>query len=215
MKIGFDIDNTLIDYSPSIRSAASDIFGLELPGGVTKAQAVDLLKKELGAAAWTELQGYVYAEYAIFAKPFANALQCLRTAIQMGMDVNLVSHKSKYPASNRQVNLRDWAIRMLDEIGILDEVVTKQPLAGDTIHLCETFEDKITTIENLKFDFFIDDLVDVLTRLDHNLQRIHIFCESQHVYIPGLECVANWNEVTTLITRHQYMKQPPGLKDMI
>jgi len=202
LKIGFDIDNTLIDYSPSIRSAASDIFGLEMPSGVSKAQAIDLLKREVGLSAWTELQGYVYAEYAMFATPFANALQSLRTVIQMGMVVHLVSHKSSYPASNRKVNLRDWAITMLDTTGILDEVVTRQQLAGDSIHLCETFEDKIKTIENLKFDIFVDDLVDVLTRLDRNLQRIHIFCDAQHDFIPGLACVSNWNEVMTLITRH-------------
>jgi len=199
LKIGFDIDNTLIDYAPSIRLAASHVFGLDLPLALSKSQAVAMITNQFGIDAWTQLQGYVYAEYALFATPFANAICVLKTAKKLGWEVHLVSHKSTFPASNRQVNLKAYAIRMIEVTGIAKAIDPAGQLPWETIHLCETLEEKISTINALGFDIFVDDLTEVLIGLESKISKIHIFCDATHDSNLGLQCASNWNEVKALI----------------
>jgi hypothetical protein len=195
VRLGIDVDNTLMDYSAAIQLAASEILGLELPRSHKKDDSVKAIRDSLGNDAWTELQGHLYAEYSLLAKPFQNAISSIREARALGFDVHLVSHKSRTPASSRQVDLIIWAKTMLESNGIVDALEGPGNGGWTNIHFCETFQAKVEKVFELKCGIFVDDLASVLENLSEEVQGLHIFCDSKHPQIHGSRCVRDWQEV--------------------
>lgn len=196
LKIGIDIDNTLLDFSEAIRRAAFEIYGISISRNASKAASSIRIKELVGNDVWTELQGFVYAEYSQYATVFDGSLKTISNILARGDEVQLISHKSRRPSSGRLVDLHEWAFASLERTGILELFGSRNKRNIANIVLCESLEDKAREIASKGCDLFIDDLYKVLLELPVSMRKIHIFCDGRHLTNPQIECVADWEEVS-------------------
>jgi len=159
LRIGLDLDNTIISYDRAFAVAARER-GL-IPAGFsgTKQQIRDrirLLPGQDGETEWQKLQGYVYGAGLAHAELFAGVTLFLATAKASGAALHIVSHKTQFghfdPA---RVDLREAALAFLEAQGVFAYLPREQ------VFFCATREEKIAKIKALGCDVFVDDLEEV------------------------------------------------------
>ena len=157
MRIGIDLDNTIIFYDNAFVHAAIERGLLPADFKGTKQQVRDAIRLlENGETEWQKLQGYVYGKGLGNAALFAGLEDFLKSVKQAGAELFIVSHKTEFGHYDpERVNLRDAARAWLKERGILSLVAEKN------IHFAETRKEKVDIIAGLGPDWFIDDLVEV------------------------------------------------------
>lgn len=190
MRIGLDLDNTILDYSESIRAATTEVFGVELPN-VPKNELKRILSEEYGEDAWTVLQGYVYGEYSTLSSLFPAFGEFLDHAHSRGYEIEILSHKTIFPIAGPTANLREYALLNLHRLGVLEKL-KKGPTGSEVVSFFETKDEKIKAANSLVFDFFVDDLFDVTQRIKSRLARFHMFCNDLHATKETVLCVENW-----------------------
>lgn len=160
MLIGFDLDHTLFDYSKAIRKALlSDEKYYELTS-THKEQLKNDMCSLLGENAWTEFQGILYCKFVELVYIDSVAKQILVSLVKNNHDINIFSHKTRKPILGDDCLLRDIAsIKLKQELKSLD-------LDLDSIYVSyfDSLSEKIQAICNSSFDYFIDDLSEVINR---------------------------------------------------
>lgn len=116
-----------------------------------------------------------------------------------GNQISLISHKSRKPASGREVNLHEWAHATLERTGLSGLIYSYTNEKG-SISLCESVDHKISEIVAQNCEVFVDDLSDILVSLPDSLRKFHIFCDGYHALEVDLECFPNWAEVRKSLT---------------
>ena len=160
MRIGVDLDNTLICYNRAFLSAAQQT-GLVPSGweGSKRKIRAYLREKEGGEIAWQSLQGKVYGRQLHHAQLFPGAERFLWRCKQLGLEVEVVSHKTEYGhVDGQKIPLRDVAMKFLEKSGIYS---TDEVTLLNEIQFCSTREEKIRCIALKNFDWFIDDLEEI------------------------------------------------------
>ena len=96
MRIGIDLDNTLICYNRVFLSAAqqSGLVPSDWEGSKREIRKY-LREKEEGEIAWQSLQGKVYGRWIHHAQLFPGAERFLWRCKQLGLAVEVVSHKTE------------------------------------------------------------------------------------------------------------------------
>jgi hypothetical protein len=147
MRIGVDLDNTIIDYEDAFRIVAAER-GL-LPAGFRGGKrAVQKAMRVHDAAAWRDLQLRVYTDGLQHARLADGCADFWRHArATPGVSLFVVSHKTEElrPAA------RAW--------------LATQPLAlaPGELFFEPTSAEKVKRIRALRCDVFIDDLPDILS----------------------------------------------------
>lgn len=162
MRIGIDLDNTLIHYDDAFVKGAIERELLPESFRGTKQQVRDTLraKGDEGEIEWQKLQGYVYGSGIRHARLFEGADSFLRRAREAGAEIAIVSHKTEFGHYDpERVNLRDAARSWLDKHGFF--AGDGYGLASESLFFESTRMEKIQRIAMLGFDWFIDDLVEV------------------------------------------------------
>ena len=155
MKIGFDFDNTIIDYSEIFYEIARLNNFIPDNIGRSKSAIKDYLHKKNEKEDFTKIQGLVYGKEILRAKPAKNIIITLDYLKTCNHDLYIVSHKTKYPYIGKQINLREAANKWIYKyIRIEDSLIFK----NKNIFYENTIDSKIKRIKNLELDFFIDDL---------------------------------------------------------
>ena len=96
MRIGIDLDNTIICYQESFKSVARK-YGYVCCNINSGKLAVkdEVLRNENGQYNWEKLQGLVYGKYIQQAKLYPNFLKFLLSAVSFGdVQLDIVSHKT-------------------------------------------------------------------------------------------------------------------------
>jgi hypothetical protein len=166
MRIGIDFDNTLIDYDGVFVAAARErgLIGPEAAGSKRAVRdAIRLLPD--GELTWQRLQGYVYGAGIGGAVPFAGAGDFLRRCAERGVEVFIVSHKTRHghfdPA---RIDLREAARQWLIAQGMIIGGILAPEGSGIPAERV-FFEDdrarKLARIATLRCTHFIDDLEEV------------------------------------------------------
>ena len=162
LRIGLDLDNTIIDYSAVFAPVAKQI-GL-MPEEViapTKTEVKDWLRQNSGEESWMTLQGQVYGKYIGQASIYKGCKEFISFALNNGAQVSIVSHKTSFghfdPA---KINLHDAALKWLEEMQFFSS--TGIGMKADNVHFRETRAAKIQKISDLECDIFVDDLTEVL-----------------------------------------------------
>ena len=157
MKIGIDFDNTLVDYRKAFRNVAvsSGIVDEHFSGG--KKQIAELLQHIGKERAWWALQADVYGRKIFEAKPFDGSAAALAKIAQEGHTLQIVSHKTRYPYSGEELDLRNAAQDWMNHWGISKTIPMSQ------VHFEDTLDEKIEKIEHLGLDLFVDDLPKVFS----------------------------------------------------
>jgi hypothetical protein len=154
MKIGVDLDNTLVCYDPVFARMAAERGIVVGDGASAKKSLRDALRRMPdGEARWTTLQGEAYGPGMADAQPYAGARAAIEGWIQSGHDVVIVSHKTRFPALGTAHDLhacgRQWTARWFGDLEL-------------DVFLEFTRWLKLRRIESERCDVFVDDLLDVL-----------------------------------------------------
>jgi len=197
MKIGIDLDNTLIHYDAAFVGAAA-ARGL-LPGNFAggKQELRDALraKGDEGEIAWQQLQGHVYGKGIGAAKLFAGADRFLQDCRSRGKEVVIVSHKTEFGHYDPdRVNLRDAARGWMRAQGFF------RPdgfgLSEANVHFEATRKAKVERIAALNCDAFIDDLFEVFEEPDFPKGVRQILFSAPQLAPQGhWEVCASWDDI--------------------
>ena len=168
MRIGFDFDNTLINYYGVFFDVAY-AKGL-VPHNIKKDKnsVKEFLHNNGQGELFTEIQGLVYGKEILRSKPSKNVLMGLNYLLKKEKKENLfiVSHKTQYPFIGEKIDLREAASRWIEKYLKINEKII---FPKKNIFYEPTIEKKIERIKDLKCDYYFDDLPIVIEKLPSNI----------------------------------------------
>lgn len=162
MKIGIDLDNTLIAYDKVFAECGVECGYLpsNWQGNKSEVKAY-LLAFDGGEKKWQILQGQVYGRYLYRAELFPGVHRFLLRCKARDIRVEIISHKTEYGHEDpHRVSLRRAALTFLSQNGLYS---TREEKLIDRVEFCDTRSEKISRIVKGSYDWFIDDLQEVLT----------------------------------------------------
>jgi hypothetical protein len=192
LRIGIDFDNTIVSYDALFHRAAVDrgLVQADLPPN--KLAVRDHLRRIGREDDWTELQGYVYGPRIAEAAPFPGAIEFFRWARDAGIDVRIVSHRTKHPFIGPQHDLhaaaRGWVTLFLESQGLIRH---------DQAFFELTKAEKVARIASTGCTHFIDDLPEILLAdgFPASTQRILFDPEGHHAAHPTLQALGRWDDI--------------------
>lgn len=133
----------------------------------------DHLRRIDREADWTTLQGYVYGKRLLGADPFPGAQAFFRQARKAGIEVSIISHKTRTPYRGPAYDLHAAAWEWLASRRFLDPEVTG--LSPERVSFSETKEEKLRKIGEWGCTHFIDDLPEILLAegFPSQVERLH------------------------------------------
>lgn len=162
-KFGFDLDNTLIDYSQSTFEYCKLN---NLPLYTTLKDLRKFIKYEMkDDENWQAAQAWLYTDGLNYAFLKKGANEFFKVLAKNDFDLSIVSHKTshtqeKHGSHELHFRVLKWLSSRLDP---------KFFKIGVNIFLEPTKYAKIQKIRDLKIDYFVDDLLEVL--VDKNFPR--------------------------------------------
>ena len=160
MKIGIDLDNTLVCYDEAFKKCGEKLDLLPASINPNRLEIREYLRKQInGEKAWQKLQGQVYGAGLSNAKLFPGVYRFLWRCRERGVFVEVISHKTEYGHyDTTSTPLHEAAIAFL----ILEGVYTEDKSSlVKSVSFYPTREEKIQAISERKLDWFIDDLPEV------------------------------------------------------
>jgi hypothetical protein len=171
MKIGFDLDNTIIDYNFSFCSIGMEKGWLPKGSTLSKPEVKEKLIKEDGNdERWQVLQSLAYGPKIGIAKIYDGYQIFLDYCLANNFEVVIISHKTKFSNYNPEIELRSSALEWLKDRAIL----SSNMLSVDQINFCSTLEEKALKIKDENCDFFVDDLEKVICAPNFPLSTLPI-----------------------------------------
>lgn len=173
MRIGIDLDNTLICYD-KVFIASAITFGLVNKNWEGNKEQLRAYIRQLpnGEYQWQLLQGYVYSEAVINAEAFPGVFRFLWRAKLKGCQLFIVSHKTKFAHHDSSKNLRTPALKWLKEKKFFNRSMSS---LVDEVYFLSTLEEKIEKFNKLNLDVLIDDLKEVIEHplLEPKIKSFH------------------------------------------
>jgi hypothetical protein len=159
MRIGIDLDNTIVCYDGVFHKVALErrLIPSALP--TTKNAVRDYLNDSGRKDAFTELQGHVYGTRMDLAAPYAGAREFIVAGGAAGHQLFIVSHKTKNPMLGPRHDLHAAALHFLEA----RQLVGKGAISASNVFLEPTREGKVARVADLNCQVFIDDLPEVLS----------------------------------------------------
>jgi hypothetical protein len=166
MRIGIDLDNTLICYDRAFARVGKEE-GL-LPASFEGDKAAvkrALLAERPDGLLWETLQGLVYGRRIDAAQLFEGVTRFLEMCRGRADSVAIVSHKTERAHHDpRLTDLRAAAFKWMEGNRFFQ--ATGLSLQRANVYFEGTRDDKVHRIGTLKCDVFIDDLAEVLAHVD-------------------------------------------------
>ena len=202
MRLGIDFDNTIACYNTAFHTIASARGLVPAVPVLSKSQVRDLLRKQGREDDWTELQGYVYGPGMTQVEIFPGLAESLRAIVQGGVDVYIISHKTKAPYRGPAYDLRQFAQAWLEQQGFFD--ADKIGLTRDHVFFELTLEEKLKRIAQQQCSHFLDDLPELLSepRFPEGVGRL-LFDPNDTYASEPFERIRSWSELTTWIQSHK------------
>jgi hypothetical protein len=199
MRIGIDFDNTIVSYDALFYRVALEKALIPINVAANKTAVRDHLRATNREDQWTLMQGEVYGPRMELALPYAHAIESITHLKEIGHEVYIVSHKTKYPfmgpAYDLHESARSWITRSL--------VHNRAPLIDlNSIFYELTKEEKIKRIFSLNCDVFIDDLPEILslTGFPTHTKKILFDPEQQHIkHRQHFQIATSWLTVPSLV----------------
>ena len=159
MNIGFDFDNTIIDYSNIFYEIGrmKNLIPKEIDR--SKNSIKNFFHSINKEKEFTKIQGLVYGKEIKRAKPTKNILNTLNYLKNHDHNLYIVSHKTKYPYLGEKIDLRESANKWINQFMKINDILIFEK---KNIFYEDTFDLKLKRIEKLELDFFIDDLLSIV-----------------------------------------------------
>ena len=195
MHLGIDFDNTIVCYDDVFHREAQQR-GL-IPSAIppTKTAVRDYLRSVDQEDAWTELQGYVYGPGISGATAFPGLHDALVAIHQRGIELCIVSHKTRFPVLGPRYDLHHAARGWLAEQQLLGN--HDIGLRQENVFFAETKQGKLDRIAQNGCTHFVDDLLEFLTEpgFPVNVQRILFDPHGRFQAPSGIATVCGWSEI--------------------
>jgi hypothetical protein len=194
MRIGIDLDNTLICYDRAFVLVAKEegLLPPDFAGGKLAVKA-RLLEARPDGYLWERLQGLVYGRRIEHASLFEGVERFLALCwVRPAVSVVIVSHKTELAHHDPQrTNLRSAALGWLDARGFFAE--SGFGLDRREVYFEATRDEKVARVTATGCDVFVDDLPEVLLHpgMPAACRKI-LFAEASH---DGLERYGSWHEI--------------------
>lgn len=203
MRIGFDLDNTIICYDQAIKRLAEETLSIPDTLVRTKASLRDYLRAQDREDEWTEFQGRLYGPGMDYAEPFPSAIETINAIQQAGHTTFIISHRTRRPYLGPQYDLHESAKAWIGSNLTLDGEAL---INSSHIYLNETRDEKIGLVDSLGCDVFIDDLIEVLNDAAFPPKAQKLLFKPQATsddskIADDLTIVSNWTELAWLTHR--------------
>jgi hypothetical protein len=161
MSVGIDFDNTIVSYDRVFAEAARSRGWVAHDFVGAKKQLRDAVRLlDDGETKWQILQGEVYGRRMAQAELFPGVTSFIDAARRRGIDMFIVSHKTRYSNyDEHKVDLRLAALSWMERNGFFDP--SQLGFSRDQVFFADTRAEKIARISTLGCGFFIDDLEEV------------------------------------------------------
>jgi hypothetical protein len=199
IKLGLDFDNTIACYDAAIAVLADEL--LDLPPNVprTKLGVRDHLRRTDREQAWTAFQGELYGPGMRYAEPFNGAIETMLRLVEAGLQLVVVSHRSRRPYAGETYDLhaaaRSWVSERLQNVGLF---------TGDdgSVMFLETRKEKVARIAELGCHAFLDDLPEVLDAPGFPASTKGILFDPSRRYLAaeGQRRISAWYELRFVLT---------------
>lgn len=200
MLIGVDFDNTIVCYDDLFHRVAveKELIPAEIPA--TKSKVRDYLRQCGKEDAWTEMQGYVYGARMEEASPFPGVLDFFTHCVREGIEVCIVSHKTRHPYKGPAYDLHEAARGWLESQGFYDP--NRIGISRDSVYFELTKLEKLERIGKLGCSSFIDDLPEFLSETGFPAGVERILFDPQNHYPTGYSFrrITSWGEIDKLIS---------------
>ena len=206
MRIGLDLDNTIINYDLAFISAANSL-GVNLPEFcITKTKIKNFVRAlDQGDILWQRLQGKVYSKFIeTHGQLYSGVKRFLLHSKLSGHEIVIVSHKTiNAHYDDCELPIRELATQFLIDNGLIGG---SYPLVS-SVYYESTREEKIKKILSLDFDWFVDDLPEVLKQLEsvNSVAKIYFNSSVDSHFIPVSKDdekyfeVYSWQKIDDLI----------------
>lgn len=177
MRIGIDLDNTIIRYDALFHALALERGLIDRTVGRTKTAIRDHLRRAGREADWTVLQGEAYGPSLVGAIPSPGVTAFIHRCRAADIPISIISHKTRHPARGPRHDLHEAAHRWL----------RTHDLGHIPTFLEPTREAKLARIAEQRCTHFIDDLPEFLDSpgFPRHAQRILFDPHSHH---PSAAC---------------------------
>jgi hypothetical protein len=192
MRIGLDLDNTLICYDQAFLRVGKEegILPASFAGNKAAVKRALLAERPDGSL-WEALQGLVYGRRIDAAMLFDGVTEFLGQCRSHADSVAIVSHKTERAHYDPATDLRVAALQWMERRRFFD--VSGLGLERSNVYFESTRDDKVRRIRELGCDVFVDDLAEVLVHggMPAACRKI-LFSTDPH---SGFEQYASWQEV--------------------
>jgi len=199
MHLGVDLDNTIVAYDQLFYELAIEkkVVPATLPA--TKLAVRGHLRAAGQENVWTELQGDAYGVRMASARPYPGCLAVLRRIVAVGIEVSIVSHRTRAPYRGTACDLHQAAARWLEEQGIV--AARGVGLPPDRVYFELSKEAKCRRIRALRCTHFIDDLPEILAHPDFPETAVRILFDPDdaHPADATVVRVGTWHEIDALL----------------
>ena len=197
--LGLDFDNTLIRYDDVFYSVAREKALIPSLVAPDKQSVKQYLIENGREDDWTELQGEVYGPRISEATVFDGALEIAQSLRDAGVEICLISHKTRTPYIGRAYDLHAAARTWLEK----NKFFSKEGAnwLPEQVFFEVTKEAKVDRILQQRCTHFLDDLPEILNLLPENLKRIRFApgsTEPSQVFAPWQE-ISHWRELPSLV----------------
>jgi hypothetical protein len=203
MLVGLDFDNTIVRYDRLFHQLAVErgLIPTTLPA--TKHSVREHLRASGREDAWTELQGVAYGPRIVDAELFPGLLEFLARCRESGVDVAVVSHKTRRPYRGEQHDLHAAAHAFLEAKGLYRS--GGAGLSRDRVYLELTLAEKLRRIRDVGCKFFVDDLPEVLLEpaFPTSVHRVLFDFSAAHAAHSDYHLVKSWAECGDLVLAGQ------------
>ena len=200
LKIGIDLDNTIIDYSEVLNSVAKNLeFIDDNWSGSKEALKFFLKTKDNGLFLWEKVQGLAYGKFIFEASLFPGVIRFLWLCKQRKIEVHVISHKTVFGHHDSEgFLLREQAKKFLTAKGVLKKNTPRSLITSLTF--CDTREQKIKIIKTKNLDYFIDDLDEIINhpKFPKSVQKI-LFTPYKSSKNLKFKTIDSWQSLQTLL----------------
>ena len=185
MRIGIDFDNTIVRYDELFHKVAreQDLIASDTPPN--KVAVRNHLRGIGQEDRWTEMQGYVYGARMNEALPYEGVIDFMRDGKAAGHELNIISHKTRYPFIGPQYDLHAAARAWIESHLLYDGNAL---LSSSAVFFELTKQEKLARIATCGCDAYIDDLPEILLAVDFpsNTDRLLFDPDNHHSSVAAL-----------------------------
>jgi len=186
MRIGVDFDNTLVSYDDIFHRVALEQGAIPASTPPSKLAVRDHLRRAGQEAVWTEMQGTVYGARMDEVRAYPGALEFLKWAREAGIQLCIISHKTRHPFIGPKHDLHASAQRWVE-----------RHVGPITTFFELTKEEKLERIRACGCEHYVDDLPEILLApgFPRRVERILFDPDGHHAAIDGPLRMRSWTEI--------------------